>query len=259
MTKLAFIAQYVRSTFGFAKKGPFAGEAFIAGGTESMSRVPMMGFNVLPHPSWDEKALDDYVKLGLTAERVARKYNITREERDSFAFESHRKARAAQTEERLASEIAPYCVGSQLLADDGCNRDTTPEQLSDLKTPFLEGGTVTAASSSHLTDGGTAVLVCTEEFAVRHGIEPPARVRSFAVYGCAADIMGIGSVEASRKALLRAGLASDEIDIIEMNGAFAAQSEACRRELNSEGEAQYRRWCDSARSSAWRHRRPASR
>jgi len=94
---------------------------------------------------------------------------------------------------------------SQLVADDGCVRDTTPEQLSELKTPFLEGGTITAGSSSPLTDGATAVLVCTEEFAARHDIEPLARVKSFAVSGCAPGIMGIGPVEASRKALSRAG------------------------------------------------------
>jgi len=209
-----------------------AGDAFIAGGTESMSRVPMMGFNSLPHPSWDEEAVEHYINVGLTAERVSRQYNVTREEQDRFAFASHSKARAAQQDGRLAQEIAPYDLNGQPVADDGCVRETTLEKLGELKTVFLEGGTVTAGSSSPMTDGATAVLVCTEDFLEKHGLDPLARVKSFAVSGCAPGIMGMGPVESSRKAMARAGLTIDDIDIVEMNEAFAAQSEACRRELN---------------------------
>lgn len=209
-----------------------AGEAFIAGGTESMSRVPMMGFNLLPHPSWDAKVTENYINVGLTAERVSRRFNVTREDQDVFAHASHSKARAAQLDGRLAAEIAPYVRNGDNIADDGCVRETTLEKLRELKTVFLKDGTVTAGSSSPMTDGATAVLVCSEAFAVRNGLEPLARVASFAVSGCAPEIMGMGPVESTRKALTRAGLTIGDIDIVEMNEAFAAQAEACRRELD---------------------------
>lgn len=209
-----------------------AGEAFIAGGTESMSRVPMMGFNVLPHPSWDRQAVEDYINVGLTAERVSRQFGVPREDQDRFAFASHAKARAAQVDGRLAAEIAPVEHEGRLVADDGCVRETTLEKLGELKPVFLDGGTVTAGSSSPMTDGATAVLVCSRAFATRHGLTPLARVASFAVSGCAPGIMGMGPVESSRKALARAGLTIGDIDIVEMNEAFAAQAEACRRALD---------------------------
>jgi len=208
-----------------------AGEAFIAGGTESMSRVPMMGFNLLPHPSWARQTVDDYVNVGLTAERVAQECNVTREDQDRFAYASHSKALAAQADGRLAAEIAPYETEAGTVANDGCIRDTSPEKLAELKTVFLKDGTVTAASSSPMTDGATAVLVCSEEFMRRHGLTPLARVQSFAVSGCAPGVMGLGPIEASRKAMARAGVTIDDIDIVEMNEAFAAQAEACRRAL----------------------------
>lgn len=209
-----------------------AGEAFIAGGTESMSRVPMMGFNLLPHPSWDRQAVDDYVNVGLTAERVARDCNVTREDQDRFAHASHSKALAAQADGRLAAEIAPYRTEAGAVADDGCIRQTNLETLAELKTVFLKDGTVTAASSSPMTDGATAVLVCSEEFIMRHGLTPLARVDGFAVSGCAPGVMGLGPIEASRKAMKRAGVTMNDIDLVEMNEAFAAQAEACRRALD---------------------------
>lgn len=209
-----------------------AGDAFIAGGTESMSRVPMMGFNLAPHPSWDKQMVEDFVNVGLTAERVSRQFDVTREDQDRFAHASHSKARVAQADGRLAAEIAPYQTGDQLVSADGCVRDTTLDKLAELKTAFLEGGTVTAGSSSPMTDGATAVLVCSEDFAVGHGLTPMARIASFAVSGCAPGIMSMGPVESSRKALSRAGLTMKDIDIVEMNEAFAAQAEACRRELD---------------------------
>lgn len=208
-----------------------AGDAFIAGGTESMSRVPMMGFNPLPHPSWDKELVADLMNVGLTAERVSRMFNVSRQQQDEFAFKSHSKARAAQLDGRLDQEIAPYPLGNLLVDKDGCVRETTLAKLAELKAVFLENGTVTAASSSPMTDGATALLVCTEEFAVRNNLEPLARIESFAVSGCAPGIMGMGPVESSRKAMARAGLTIDDIDIVEMNEAFAAQAEACRREL----------------------------
>jgi acetyl-CoA acyltransferase len=209
-----------------------AGDAFIAGGTESMSRVPMMGFNTLPHPSWDRQAVEDYINVGLSAERVARQFGLSRQDQDRFAFSSHSKARAAQLDGRLAEEIAPYALDGDHVVQDGCVRETTFEKLGELKTAFLEGGTVTAGSSSPMTDGATAVLVCSEEFAAHNGLTPLARVASFAVSGCAPGVMGLGPIESSRKALARAGLTIGDIDIVEMNEAFAAQAEACRRELS---------------------------
>lgn len=208
-----------------------AGEAFVAGGTESMSRVPMWGFNLLPPPGWSDAVVETFVNMGLTAERVSREYGVTREDQDRFALKSHEKAAAAQQDGRLAAEITPYAIGETVIDKDGCVRETSLEKLGALKTVFLEGGTVTAGSSSPMTDGATAVLVCTEDFARRHDLDLLARVESFAVSGCAPGVMGIGPIEASRKALKRAGRRMDDIDLVEMNEAFAAQAEACRRAL----------------------------
>jgi acetyl-CoA acyltransferase len=208
-----------------------AGEAFIAGGTESMSRVPMMGFNLLPHPSWNSAMVDDYVNVGLTAERVSRECNVSREDQDRFAHSSHSKALAAQKDGRLADEIAPYETEAGAVAVDGCVRETSLEKLAELKTVFLKDGTVTAGSSSPMTDGATAVLVASKAFIDRYRLTPLARVESFAVSGCAPGVMGLGPIEASRKAMARAGVTIDDIDIVEMNEAFAAQAEVCRRAL----------------------------
>lgn len=208
-----------------------AGEAFIAGGTECMSRVPMMGFNLSPHPDWTQQDIDDYVNVGLTAERVAAMFNVTREDQDRFGLASQEKATAAQADGRLAAEIAPVSFQDMLIEKDGCVRETSLEKLAGLKTPFKEDGTVTAGTSSPTTDGATAVLVCSESFAKRNNLTPMARIASFAVSGCAPGIMGMGPVESSRKAMKRAGVSMPDIDIIEMNEAFAAQAEACRRQL----------------------------
>lgn len=209
-----------------------AGEAFIAGGTESMSRVPMMGFNVLPHPTWSRENVDDFINVGLTAERVSKECSVTRQDQDQFALVSHSKAAAAQADGRLAQEIEPYQTSNGIVDKDGCVRETTLEKLSELKAVFLEGGTVTAGSSSPMTDGATAVLVCSEAFLKRHDLKPLARLASFAVSGCAPGVMGLGPIEASRKAMARAGVKIGDIDLIEMNEAFAAQAEACRRALD---------------------------
>ena len=209
-----------------------AGDAFVPGGTEGMSQVPMTGRHGLRHPSWWAEAVEDFINVGMTAERVARQFGVSREEQDSFAFASHSKARTAQQKGLLADEIAPYRLGDTMIADDGCVRETTLEKLAGLKTVFMKDGTVTAGSSSPMTDGATALLVCTEEFARRRGLDLLARVESFAVSGCAPGIMGMGPVESSRKAMARAGVTMKDIDIVEMNEAFAAQAEACRRQLD---------------------------
>jgi acetyl-CoA acyltransferase len=209
-----------------------AGEAFIAGGTECMSRVPMFGFNLLPPPSWSAAEVDDYIKVGITAERVAERFGISRAEQERFSLQSQEKALAAQRDGRLAAEIAPVAVSDAVVATDGCVRQTSLEKLASLKPAFMEGGTVTAGTSSPMTDGATALLVCTAAFAARHGLKPLARVASFAVSGCAPGIMGMGPVESSRKALRRAGIAIADVDVVEMNEAFASQAEACRRALD---------------------------
>lgn len=213
-----------------------AGEAFVAGGTESMSKVPMMGFNLLPHPSWTKEQVDDYCNVGITAERVARQYGLTREDQDRFGLASQQKAYKAQQAGLMAAEIEPYVVGDLRVEHDGCVRDTSLEKMASLKPAFLEGGSVTAATSSPMTDGATALLVCSEAFLQRHGLQPLARIASFAISGCAPGVMGLGPIESSRKALRRAGLQMRDIGVVEMNEAFASQAEACRRDLDIDPE-----------------------
>ncbi|HXQ68380.1 MAG TPA: thiolase family protein [Alphaproteobacteria bacterium] len=209
-----------------------AGEAFICAGVESMTRVPMMGFNPLPHPRLAKEYPQAYVSMGITAENVAQKYQITRAEQEAFALLSQKKAAAAEAAGKLAGEIVAIKHDGKLVEKDGCIRaDASAEGLAALKPAFDEHGTVTAGTSSPLTDGAAATVVCTEEYAARKGLEPLARVRSVAVAGCAPEIMGMGPVEASRKALARAGLEVKDIDIVELNEAFASQSIACMREL----------------------------
>jgi acetyl-CoA acyltransferase len=208
-----------------------AGKAFIAGGTESMSRVPMMGFNLSPHPSWDRNLIDDYINVGMTAERVAEQYGLSREDQDRFGLRSQEKAYAAQSNGKLSDEIAPILANGTNVSQDGCVRDTSMEKLAGLKPAFKENGTVTAGTASPMTDGAVALLVCTEQFAARHGLAPMARIAGFAVSGCAPGVMGLGPIEASRKAMSRAKIEIGDVDIVEMNEAFAAQAEACRRDL----------------------------
>jgi acetyl-CoA acyltransferase len=210
-----------------------AGEAFICGGVESMSRVPIGGYNPMPSPSLNEIMPNAYISMGDTAENVARKYQLTREEQEVFAVSSQEKATAARSEGRLKDEIVPIDDGSGAVMEDGCIRPgTTLEDLAVLRPAFDEAGTVTAATSSPLTDGAAATLVCTEEFAAKNNLTPLARIKSVAVAGCAPEIMGIGPVAATKKALERAGLGIDDIDVAELNEAFASQSIACLRDLN---------------------------
>ena len=209
-----------------------AGEAFICAGIESMTRVPMTGFNPSPHPSLAKDYPQAYISMGQTAENVARKYQVTREQQQDFAVKSHKKAAAAQTAGKLKDEIVPIKAKDGMVEQDGCIRpDTTQEGLSALQPAFDAQGSVTAGTSSPLTDGAAAVLVCSEDYAKRNKLPVLAKLKSIAVAGCAPEIMGIGPVPAAQKALKRAGLAIKDIDIVEINEAFASQSIACMREL----------------------------
>jgi acetyl-CoA acyltransferase len=214
-----------------------AGEAFICAGVESMTRVPMMGYNPLPNPELYAAMPAAYISMGETAENVAKRSQIGREQQEAFAVESQRKAAAARKEGRLKGEIVTINGRIEPVDLDGCLRpDTTLEGLAALKPAFDEHGTVTAGTSSPLTDGAAAVLVCSAEYAERHGLAPLARIRSIATAGCAPEIMGMGPVAASRKALKRAGLTVADIDVIELNEAFASQSLACIAELGLDPE-----------------------
>lgn len=209
-----------------------AGEAFLCGGVESMSRLPMTGFNPMPHPGLFERYPQAYMSMGETAENVAQKYNIDRASQDAFAVESHAKALNAQAAGKLKDEIIAITAHTTQVHEDGCIRaDTTPSGLAELKPAFLANGTVTAGTASPLTDGAAFTLITTETFAVKHNLEPLARIKTFAVSGCEPEIMGIGPVSASKKALNRAGLTVGDLDVIELNEAFASQSLATIREL----------------------------
>jgi len=210
-----------------------AGEAFICAGVESMTRVPIMGYNPMPHPGLYERYPQAYMSMGETAENVAKKYQITRAEQEAFAVESQRRAVKAQAGGKFDDEIIPIPANGVTVDKDGCIRtDTTVEGLSELKPAFDENGTVTAGTSSPLTDGAAATLVCSEDYADKNGISPLARIKSIAIAGCKPEIMGIGPVPATRKALERAGLSSADIDIAEVNEAFSSQSLASLRDLD---------------------------
>ena len=213
-----------------------AGEAFVCAGLESMTRVPMGGYNPAPHPGLYERTPEVYISMGETAENLARKYDISRVEQQELAVASQAKASAAREAGKLADEIVPIVVGNLRVEQDGAIRpDTTQEVLDGLEPAFDKDGTVTAGTSSPLTDGAAAVLVCTEDYADRHGLDKLARVKSIGVYGCAPETMGLGPVGATAKALQRAGLTLEDIDIIELNEAFAAQALAVIREWESNG------------------------
>ncbi|MDP9138114.1 MAG: thiolase family protein [Pseudomonadota bacterium] len=209
-----------------------AGEVFICAGVESMTRVPMMGFNPMPHPGLSERFPQAYIAMGETAENLATRYQITRREQEAFAVESQRRAAAAETSGRFQQEIVAIAADGVTISRDGCIRaGTTAEVLAGLPPAFDQRGSVTAGTSSPVTDGAAAVLVCSEDYAAGHGLKALARIRSIAVAGCAPEIMGIGPVPASLKALERAGLTIDDIAVAEVNEAFAAQSLAVLRDL----------------------------
>ena len=206
-----------------------AGEVFICAGVESMSRVPMMGFNPMPNPALAQQMPGSYMSMGITAENVAKKYAISRLAQEEFAVASHHKAASAQQLGKFTNELV--VLGD--VAVDGCIRaDSSLQALAGLKPAFDQNGVVTAGTSSPLTDGAAACLVVAESYAKKHQLPILARIKSIAISGCSPELMGIGPVEATRKALKRAGLAMADIDIIELNEAFAAQAIACIRDLD---------------------------
>jgi len=214
-----------------------AGEAFVCAGVESMTRVPQGGFSFSPNPRFKGPhtpiaacPIETYVSMGQTAENVAARYHVSRLDQERFALVSQQKAAAAFAAGRLSAELIAVSTADGLVEADGCLRpQTTLEGLAQLKPAF--GGTVTAGTASPLTDGAAAVLVCSEEFARVHGLAVLARIRATAVAGVAPDIIGMGPVPATRKALARAGLTIDDIDVVELNEAFASQAVACMRDL----------------------------
>ncbi|WP_298983000.1 thiolase family protein [Caldilinea sp.] len=225
------------------------GDVIIAGGVESMSMVPMVGNKFVPNPYLASEYPGVYLGMGLTAENVARQYEIGREEQDAFALRSHQRAAAAQDAGKFDAEIVPldvhikYGEGSEVkelrttfTRDEGVRRDTSMEALAKLKPVFAVNGTVTAGNSSQTSDGGAAVLLMSEEKAKALGLKPLARFVSFAVGGVPPEVMGIGPVAAVPKALKYAGLELKDIDLIELNEAFAAQALAVIRELGMDEE-----------------------
>ena len=216
----------IQMAAGYAQMG--AGEVFLCAGLESMTRIPMGGFNPMPNPTLMQTFPQAYMGMGETAENLAKKYSISRAEQEQFAMNSHVKAAAAQAAGKFKQEIVPVSG----VTDDGCIRaETTLETLAGLKLAFDENGTVTAGTSSPLTDGASVVLVATEAYAKKHNLPIMARIKSVGVSGCKAEIMGIGPVPASRAALERAGVGVKDIDIYELNEAFAAQSLSVLKEL----------------------------
>ncbi len=237
------------------------GELMIAGGSESMSRAPYVmakqaaGFatgvpevadSVLGWRFVNPNMEKTYppITLGMTAERVAEEHGISREDQDAFALESHRRAVAAQEGGRFKDEVEPLEAPqdargrtSRLIEEDeGPRPDTSMEALAALKPVFKEGGTVTAGNSSPMNDGAAALLLATEEGLKRHDLEPLARIVSSAAAGVHPDVMGIGPVPASRKALDRAGLGPEDLDLVELNEAFASQTVASMRSLGVDRE-----------------------
>jgi len=237
LQSIAFAAEQIMC--GFA-------QCVIAGGTESMSMVPMGGNKVAPNPALVDSYPDVYLSTGLVAENHARESGISREEQDAFALRSHQRALAAIDAGRFADEIAPLTFRVTTPAqgnvaretrdltfavDEGPRRDTSPEALAKLRPAFHATGTVTAGNSSQTSDGAAAVLVVSGELAKARGLKPLGRFVAFATAGVEPERFGIGPVPAIRKALRLAGLSLDQIDLIELNEAFAAQVLACLREL----------------------------
>lgn len=208
-------------------------DAVICAGVESMTRVPMGGFNPSPNPDLYKAVPGAYMSMGETAENVADRFKVSRQEQDEFSLRSQFKAAAAKKAGKFDNEIIPIKKkNGAVISEDGCPRpESTLEGVSKLKPAFKKDGSVTAATSSPITDGAAAVLVCSEEFAKKHGLEILAEIKSFAVSGCDPEIMGMGPVRASQKALAKAGIEAKDIDIVEINEAFASQSIACLREL----------------------------
>jgi acetyl-CoA acyltransferase len=206
-----------------------AGSVYICGGVESMTRVKT-GFDPMPYPFSSNQKNNPhlYLSMGITAENVAKKYNITRDEQQEFAIKSHKKAYLAQSNGNLKNEIVKI---RDCTLDDNIRPNTNIEKLNTLKLAFDQNGSVTAATSSPLTDGAAVTLICEENFAKKNNLEIYGRILSTAVVGCDPNFMGLGPIPATKKALDRAKLKINQIDIIELNEAFASQSIACIRDL----------------------------
>ena len=222
-------------------------DCIIAGGVESMSYIPMGGYRPVPNYKSAKEGHEDYYwGMGLTAEAVANQFKVSREDQDAFAFSSHMKALEAQAQHKFDDDIVPITVENIFLddngkkqtknyvvsADEGPRKGTSIEALSKLRPVFEQGGTVTAGNSSQMSDGAAFLLVMSEEMVKELNIEPIARMVSFAAVGVEPRIMGIGPVKAIPKALKQANLTLNDIDLIELNEAFASQSLAVMRELN---------------------------
>ncbi|HEY2932600.1 MAG TPA: acetyl-CoA C-acyltransferase [Acidobacteriota bacterium] len=202
----------------------------LAGGTESMSMVPMGGHKVSPNPTLVATYPDVYLNMGLTAENLARHFNISREEQDQYSLESHKKAIHAQDAGLFDDELVPVKVnGHEFTLDEGPRPDTSLSALAALKPAFQNGGTVTAGNSSQMSDGAAAALVVSEKAMRDLNLQPAARLVAFATAGVTPEMMGIGPVAAIPKALDQAGLTLDQIELIELNEAFAAQALAVIR------------------------------
>ena len=208
------------------------GECFVCGGIESMSRVKRRGFNWSPHPKFVTDFPEAYVNMGITAENVAKLYGISRMEQEEFSLLSHKKASNAEKTGKFTDEIVHIVHNDYLISKDGCIRpNSTLESMSRLAPAFIDEGTVTAATSSPLTDGAVFSIICSEDFARKNELKPIARVVSAATTGCPPELMGLGPVSSTRLALERAGWECNEIDVFELNEAFSSQSIACIREL----------------------------
>lgn len=220
-------------------------QAILAGGLESMSMIPMGGHKIAPNPDLVKIRPEAYMNMGLTAERVAEKYGISRADQDAFSLASHQKAVAAiqsgkfkdeiipiqWTETRLGSDRKAKTVQRSLEVDEGPRGDTTLEALAGLKPAFKVNGSVTAGNSSQVSDGAATVLVTSKAYADSHGLKPLARFVKYAVVGLAPEIMGMGPALAIPAVLKKAGMTLDQIKLFEINEAFASQSVACVREL----------------------------
>jgi len=208
------------------------GDCFLCGGIESMSRVKRRGFNWSPNPTLEKEFPQAYINMGITAENVAELHGISRDEQEEFALESHIKAVKANSAGNLSEELVSISSnGSEISLDDCIRPDTTLESMSNLRPAFVEGGSVTAATSSPLTDGAVFSLICSEEFALSHSLNPIATIVGGAVTGCHPELMGLGPISSTKLALQRAGWGISDIDVFELNEAFSSQSIACIREL----------------------------
>ena len=210
-----------------------SGDVFLCCGVESMTFIPMNGLTYDPHPQLSKDNPNVYMSMGITAENVAKKFDISRKEQQDFAISSHSKANLARESNLFDNEIVSITNNDEKINKDGGIRPNTSHEILDgLKLAFDENGTVTAGTASPLTDGASAVIVCEEEYAKKNNLNILARIKSTAVVGCPPELMGLGPINASKKALKRANLSITDIDIVELNEAFASQSLACIKELN---------------------------